>query len=146
MPSRLRSLLATSLLAGSLLLGGCGFEGAPATATVLTIDRECKIIESTRREVDDPRGSGTKIDAAEMRSLKGECKSVGEWEEVRKKRKKTVDGTAAVHVEYQAPQDGSFHTATLNFTGRDDEFYELNAGDTVPILVAKDDPKVIRKA
>ena len=146
MPSLVRRSFASALVAGALLLGGCGFEGAPATATVVTIDRECKIIESTRREIDDPRGSGTKIDAQEMRSLKGECKSVGEWEEVRKKRKKTVDGTAAVHVEYQAPQDGSFQTATLNFTGRDDEFYELNAGDTIPILVASDDPKRIRKA
>ena len=146
MPSRLRGSLVTSLLASSLLLGGCGFEGAPATATVVMIDRECKIIESTRRQVDDPRGSGVKIDAAEMRSTKGECKSVAEWEEVRKKRKKMVDGTAAVHLEYQAPQDGSFHTGILNFTGRDDEFYELNAGDAIPILVANDDPKRIRKA
>ena len=146
MPSPARRPLVASLLAGSLLLAGCGFEGAPATATVVTIDRVCQIIESTRRQVDDPRGSGVKLDAAEMRSTKGECKSVGEWEEVRKKRKKMVDGTAAVHVEYQAPQDGSFQTATLEFTGRDDEFYELNAGDTIPILVATDDPKRIRKA
>lgn len=146
MPSPARLSLATSLIAGSLLLGGCGFEGAPATATVVTIDRECQIIESMRRQVDDPRGSGVKLDAAEMRTTKGECKSVAEWEEVREKRKKMVDGTAAVHVEYQAPQDGSYQTATLNFTGRDDEFYELNAGDTIPILVANGDPKRIRKA
>jgi hypothetical protein len=128
------------------MLAGCGFDGAPAQATVMTIDRECQIIESTRREVEDPRGSGAKIDAREMRTTTGPCKSVDEWEEVRKKRTKTVDGKAAVHIEYQAPQDGSFQTATLNFTGRDDEFYELKAGDTVNILVATDDPKRVRKA
>ena len=141
-----RSSSIASALVAAALLAGCGFEGAPATATVVMIDRQCEIIESTRRQVDDPRGSGVKLDAAEMRSTTGECKSVGEWQEVRKKRNKMVDGTAAVHVEYQAPQDGSFQTATLNFTGRDDEFYKLNAGDTIPILVAADDPKRIRKA
>jgi hypothetical protein len=141
-----RSLRLLALLPASLMVAGCGFDGNPVLATVVTIDRECQIVESTRRQIDDPRGSGVKIDAAEMRTTKGSCKSVPEWQEVRKKRNKTVDGTAAVHVEYRAPQDGSYRTATLNFSGRDDEFYELNAGDTVNILVAKDNPTKIRKA
>ena len=148
MPSSARrSLLLASLFAPGLLLSGCGgVAGTPVKATVVMIDRQCEIVESTRRQIDDPRGSGVKLDAAEMRTGKAECKSVGEWQEVRTKRSKIVDGTAAVHVEYQAPQDGSFQTATLNFTGRDDEFYKLNAGDTIDILVASDDPKRIRKA
>jgi hypothetical protein len=141
-----RSLRLLALLPAAVMLASCGFDGEPVLATVVTIDRECQIVESTRRQVDDPRGSGAKIEAAEMRTMKGSCKSVPEWQEVRKKRNKRVDGTAAVHVEYRAPQDGSFRTATLNFTGRDDEFYELNAGDTVNILVAKDDPTQVRKA
>jgi hypothetical protein len=139
----------TALLCAALSIGplaGCAAEGVPAQATVTTIDRECEIIESIKREVDDPRGSGTKIEAQEMNSLTGDCKSVEEWAEVRSKRTKRVQGTAAVHVDYQAPQDGSYHSATLNFTGRDDEFYELNAGDTVTIVVSKDDPTKIRKA
>jgi hypothetical protein len=137
-----RNILVLPLLA---VVGGCGSAGLPAKATVMTIDHECTIIETERRPIDDPRGTGVKLDAQETRTSKGECKSVDEWQEVRKKRSKRVDGTAAVHVEYQAPQDGSFRTATLNFTGRDDEFYELKAGDTIDILVAEDDPARIRK-
>ena len=146
MMSRVRLLVLLPLTASAPLLSACGVEGLPAEAIVTTIDRECEIIESIRREVDDPRGSGTKIDAQEMNSKTGECKSVEEWAEVREKRTKQVQGTAAVHVDYKAPQDGSYHSATLNFTGRDDEFYELNAGDTIAILVAKNDPTKIRKA
>ena len=130
----------------STLLAGCAAEGLPAQAIVTTIDRKCEIIETIRHEIDDPRGSGVKLDAQEMNSTTGDCKSVDEWAEVRSKRTKLVQGTAAVHVDYQAPQDGSYHSATLNFTGRDDEFYELSAGDSVAIIVARDDPAKIRKA
>jgi hypothetical protein len=128
-----------------ILLAGCGRSGLPAQATVMTIDHECTIVETLTVPVDDPRGSGVKLDAQTKNTSRGECKSVDEWEEVRKKKSKRVDGTAAVHVSYQAPQDGSFQTGTLKFTGRDDEFYELKAGDTIDILVAEDDPKRIRK-
>ena len=134
-----------TVLASSLLLAGCSAGGLPAKATVTTIDRTCEIIESITREVDDPRASGHKLKAQEMKTRTGDCASVEEWAEVRHKRTKKVVGTAAVHVDYQAPQDGSFHSATLSFTGRDDEFYELRAGDSVDILVAKDDPARIRK-
>lgn len=142
-----RTLQGVSMGAIALLLAGCGGpSGTLAKATVVTIDRECEIIESTRREVDDPRGSGVKLDAQEMRTLTGDCKSVPEWEQVRKSRTRDVQGKAAIHVEYQLPSDGSVHTGTLNFTGRDDLFYKLDAGDTVDILISADDPKRIRAA
>ena len=135
-----------TILASSLLLAGCSAGGLPAKATVTTIDRTCEIVESITREVDDPRASGHKLKAQEMKTRTGDCASVEEWAEVRHKRTKKVVGTAAIHVDYQAPQDGSYHSATLSFTGRDDEFYGLRAGDSVDILVAKDDPARIRKA
>jgi hypothetical protein len=143
MPSTVRPLILAIL--GTSFLAGCGAPGVPATATVTMIDRKCDIIESIDRQVDDPSGSGVKIHARELNSKTGECKSVDEWEDVRKKRTKDVKGTATVHVDYQAPQDGSSHSATLTFTGRDDEFYKLNAGDNIAIIVANDDPTKIRK-
>ena len=131
-------------LAGALT--ACAPQSLPAKATVSMVDRKCKIIESTTRQVDDPRAAGHKIEAQEMRSLTDDCSTVEEWAEVRAKRTRKVQGTAVFHVDYQAPQDGSFHSATLTFTGRDDEFYELGAGDSIDILVAKNDPTKIRKA
>ena len=141
-----RNLIILVVAPAVMLLAGCGAPGLPAKATVTTIDRKCDIIETIEREIDDPRADGVKLKAHEMNSRTGECKSVEEWAEVRTKRSKDVKGTAAVHVEYQAPQDGTYHQATLNFTGRDDEFYELNAGDSIDILVAAKDPTRIRKA
>ena len=132
-------------LAGGALLAGCGVETVAAKATVSTIDRTCEIIETTTRQVDDPRTKGAKLDAAEMESKTGDCKSVAEWDEVRTKRTKKVQGTALVHVDYVAP-DGSAHSSTLEFDGRDDEFYELRAGDEIDIRIAKSDPTRIRKA
>lgn len=141
-----RQLMILAFAPAGALLAGCGAPGLPAKATVTTIDRQCDIIETIERQVEDPRGSGVKLKAHEMNSKTGECKSVEEWAEVRAKRSKAVKGTAAVHVEYQAPQDGSYRQATLTFTGREDEFYVLNAGDSIDIIVAKDDPTRIRKA
>jgi hypothetical protein len=146
MPFRVRQLIILAAAPACALLAGCGAPGLPAKATVTTIDRKCDIIETIEREIDDPRGSGVKLKAHEMNSKTGECKSVEEWADVRAKRSKAVKGTAAVHVEYQAPQDGSYRQATLTFDGRDDEFYELNAGDSFDIIVAADDPAKIRKA
>ena len=146
MPFSVRQITILAIAAPAALLAGCAADGLPAKATVTTIDRTCEIIETIKRDVDDPRAPGHKLQAQEMNSTTGECKSVEEWAEVRKKRTKLVEGTAAIHVDYQAPQDGSWHSATLNFTGRDDKFYELNAGDSVAILVAKTDPTKIRKA
>lgn len=145
---RVRSscLLASALLAGAAALSSCGAPGLPAKATVTTIDRTCEIVEKLQREVDDPRGKGTVLQTEKTSFKQGECKSVAEWQEVRKKRTKDIQGSAVVHLDYVAPQDGKAHSGTLTFTGRDDEFYALNAGDTVDILVAKNDPERIRKA
>ena len=129
----------------TLLLCGCG-GGVPTTATVSMIDRTCDIITTTTTKVDDPRGTGVQLDSQTKEAHKGDCKSVDEWEEVRTKKKQQVSGTATVHVDYQAPQDGSYHSATLEFTGRDDEFYDLKAGDRIEIRVAKDNPARIWKA
>ena len=145
MPFSVRQIIALSLAAPVTLLGGCS-STLPAKATVTTIDRTCEIVETITRQVDDPRAPGHKLKAQEMNSSTGECDSVEEWAEVRAKRTKKVAGTAKVHVDYQAPQDGSYHSATLDFTGRDDEFYTLRSGDSVDILVAKDNPDKIRKA
>lgn len=141
-----RQIISLPLLPLSALLGGCAAGGLPAKATITTIDRKCEIIETITREVDDPRASGHKLMAKEQNSTTGDSDSVEEWAEVRAKRSKKVAGTADVHVDYQAPQDGSYHSATLTFTGRDDEFYALHAGDSVDILVARNDPAKIRKA
>lgn len=144
MPFTVRQVL--FLIPPLILLGGCSSGAIPAKGTVTTIDRTCEIVETITREVDHPRASGHKVKAQEMNSMTGDCDSVEEWAEVRAKRSKKVAGNADVHVVYQAPQDSSFHSATLHFTGRDDEFYTLRAGETVDILVAKDNPAKIRKA
>lgn len=145
MPFSVRHIIVLSLLPSGALLGGCSAAGLPAKATVTTIDRTCEIIETTTRQIDDPRAPGHKLTAQEMDSSTGDCNSVEEWAEVRAKRTKKVAGTADIHVTYQAPQDGSVHYATLTYTGRDDEFYTLRAGDSVDVVVAKDDPAKIRK-
>lgn len=141
-----RPVIILSLMPLSALLDGCAGGELPAKAMITTIDRKCEIIETITREVDDPRASGHKIMAKEQNSTTGDCDSVEEWAEVRAKHNRKIAGTADVHVDYQAPQDGSYHNATLTFTGRDDEFYSLSAGDSVDILVAKDDPTKIRIA
>ncbi len=146
MPISVRHFIVLSLLPPSALLAGCSAGGLPAKAMVTTIDRKCEIIESITRQVDDPRAPGHKLKAQEMKTTTGECDSVEEWAEVRAKRSKKVAGTAEIHVTYQAPQDGTVHQTILTFTGRDDEFYTLRAGDSVDVVVAKDDPAKIRKA
>jgi len=145
-PISVRQVIILSLVPPSILLSGCSSGALPVKATVTTIDRTCEIIETITHEIDEPRAPGHKLKAQESNSMTGECDSVEEWAEVKSKRSKKVAGTAKVHVDYQAPQDGRYHSATLNFTGRDDEFYTLRAGDSVDILVAKDNPDKIRKA
>jgi hypothetical protein len=108
----------------------------PATASVAYIDRTCNFIETTTNE------DGRKT----ARGLTDSCNSTDEWEKVREKRSKKISGSATVHVSYTAPQDGSYRSSELHFTGRDDEFYELKAGDEVRILVSNTDPAKIRKA
>lgn len=146
MKFRVRPLILLTAVPAAILLAGCGVPGVPATATVTMIDRKCEIIETIKTEIKDQRGKVVKVQGQEMNIKTGECKSVDEWADLRKKRSKDVKGTATVHVDYLAPQDGATHSATLTFTGRDDEFYKLNAGDNIDILIAKDDPARIRKA
>ena len=123
---------ASVLVAGAAALSSCGAPGLPAKATVTMIDRTCGIVRTYKHEIDDPRSEGKTVMATDKTEFtKGECKSLDEWQEVRKKRTRDIDGEAVVHVDYSAPQDGSAHSGTLTYTGRDDEFYALNAGDTV---------------
>jgi hypothetical protein len=113
----------------------------PAKGTVTTIDRTCDFVETTR----DP----TTNKVEEARGLSDSCSATDEWEKQRdtiRKTGKRFSGDAVVHVSYTAPQDGSYRTADLHFTGRDDEFYDLQAGSEVNILVSNSDPSKIRKA
>ena len=125
-----------------LVFGVAGFTSvnrtanyAPAKASVYLIDRKCNMVEATT----EANGRTT------ARGYNDDCKSIPEWEVVREKRNKTVSGKAVIHVNYTAPQDGSSRTSKLEFDGRDDEFYELKAGDEIDVLVSNDDPtKVIK--
>jgi hypothetical protein len=113
----------------------------PAKATVTMIDRTCDYVETTR----DP--STNKVESA--RGLTDSCSATDEWEKQRdeiRKTNKRFAGDAIVHVSYTAPQDGSFQTADLHFTGRDDEFYDLQAGSEIKILVSNSDRSKIKKA
>ena len=109
----------------------------PARAEVSYIDRKCTIIRTTYDE---------NYKAQEKQTFTDFCNSIDEWEKVRAKRNKTVDGTAVVHLSYTAPQGGQPETAELTFDGRDDEFYNLKAGDQMDILVSNSDPRKIQKA
>ena len=111
----------------------------PAKATVSTIDRTCNFIETTT----SPDGHKT------ARGLTDSCSSTDEWDKNRddiREKGKRFSGDATVHLSYTAPQDGSYRTADLHFTGRDDEFYDLQAGSEIDILVSDKDPSKIRKA
>ena len=129
-----------------LVLGVAGFSAIDRTAnwklakaTVSTIDRSCDFVETT-----------TEAGVKTARGLSDNCDSTGEWDKrrdaVRSQRAKKVSGEAIVHLTYTAPQDGSYRTADLRFTGGDDEFYTLQAGSEINILVSNSDPSKIRKA
>jgi hypothetical protein len=106
-----------------------------AKASVVMIDRKCDFTETTTEE-------GHTV----ARGITDSCNSTDEWQTVRDKRSKVVSGRAIVQVSYVAPQDGAQHFAELRFDGRDDEFYELKAGDEIEVLVSNDDLTKIRKA
>jgi len=110
---------------------------SPAKASVFLIDRKCDIIETVTGP-DGHKSSST---------YNGECKSVDDaWDKAKSKHDKKISGRATVKVSYVAPKDGSSQTAELHFTARDDEFYDLKAGDEINILVRNDDPTQITKA
>jgi hypothetical protein len=120
------------------VLGAAGFTAMnrvtdfkPAKASVYLIDRKCDIVETTKTP--DGRAKSSRI-------YNDECKSIDAWEAARSKRDKTISGKAVVKVSYTAPQDGSYQSSELEFTSRDDEFYDLKAGDEIEILVSNSDP------
>jgi hypothetical protein len=106
-----------------------------AKASAVMIDRKCDFTETTTEE-------GHTV----ARGVTDSCNSTDEWQTVKEKRSKVVSGRAAVQVSYVAPQDGAQHFGELRFDGRDDEFYQLKAGDEIDILVSNDDLSKIRKA
>lgn len=119
------------------LLAACS-SGVPTTATVTTIDRSCTIIEQTMPE--DPEIRARTKDRPIQSTRKGDCNEVEEWAEVKRTKSKRVEGEAEIHFVYAGP-DGKQHSGSFRFTGADDEFYDLKAGDPISVRVAKDDPK-----
>jgi hypothetical protein len=124
---------------GAVLVAGAytginrGMNYKAAKATVFVIDRECRF----NREYE---GGKTEM-------VTQSCNATDEFKTIAKaprgKRKMDVDGKAVVKVSYTAPQDGSYQTSQLRFDGRDEEFYELKAGDQIDVLVSNDDPASI---
>ena len=108
----------------------------PAKASVSLIDRKCDIVETTTAE--DGKKSA--------RNYNDDCNSIDAWETAKAKHDKTVSGNAVIKLSYTAPQDGSYRTSELRFTSRDDELYDLKAGDEIGILVSNSNPSKIRKS
>jgi hypothetical protein len=109
-----------------------GMNYSAAKATVYRIDREC--------------GFTRVYDDGKSEDIRQDCSATDEFKELSasSRRAKDVDGTAVVKVSYTAPQDGSSRTSELKFSGHDEEFYKLRAGDEVAILVSNEDPAAIR--
>jgi hypothetical protein len=129
--------LAVAAIAAIGCVASCSPNAQQTKATISYIDRKCQIIETAYDENYKRKGTRTYTDS---------CNSLDEWDKVREKRNKVVAGNAVVHVSYTAPQNGQFQSAELNFSGRDDEFYRLKAGDEIEILVSNSDPTKISKA
>lgn len=123
-------------LAPLLLLSGCS-SGVPTVATITTIDRTCTIIEKAFER--DLTGEKVEGSEKEVRRYKGDCNEIDDWDTVKSERSQMVDGSADINFLYQGP-DGKQHNGTLTFTGQDEEFYDLKAGDPLNIRVAEDDP------
>lgn len=116
-------------LAPTALLAACS-SSVPTTATVTTIDRSCTIIETSfTRGPDGEKLEGTQ---EEVRRYKVDCNEIDDLDEVKRKRSKSVDGTADINFVYTGPH-GKQHNGTLTFTGRDGEFYDLKAGEPLRI-------------
>jgi hypothetical protein len=137
---RLGGMATALVLITGLSAYGCADRSmnyTPAKASVFLIDRKCDIIE-TVTSPDGHKSSST---------YNGDCKSVDDaWDAAEAKHNKKIAGRSTVKVSYTAPKDGSSQTAELHFTARDDEFYDLKAGDEINILVRNDDPTKITKA
>jgi hypothetical protein len=120
----------------AVTVAGGGSSWDSAKATITTIDRKCQIIETKYDENYTRKESSTRS---------GDCNSVEEWEKVKAKHDKTIVGHAVVHVSYVAPQNGQSENGDLEFTPRENEFFDLRAGDEIKILVYKTDAARIRK-
>ena len=120
------------VLVGAYNMVDQGMNYGAAQATVFRIDRECGFT----REYEDGK----------QEQIRQDCGATDEFKAISRSGKRTqdIDGTAVVKVSYTAPQDGSSRTSELKFTGRDDEFYKLKAGDEIGILVSNEDPNAIR--
>lgn len=112
-----------------------GMNYKAAKASVFLIDRQCKF--------------DRKYEGGKSEMVTQSCNATDEFKSIAKapggKRKMDIDGKAVVKVSYTAPQDGSYQTSELRFDGRDEEFYELKAGDQIDVLVSNDDPAMIIK-
>ena len=73
------------------MLSACDPNAKETKATVVYIDRTCTIITTKYDENYKPTDHETRTDS---------CNSIAEWDKVREKRNKVVDGTAVVHVSY----------------------------------------------
>ncbi|WP_152569566.1 MULTISPECIES: hypothetical protein [Sphingomonas] len=143
MSVRLGSAALVAAAAGCL--SGCGPNWVPAKGSITRIDRACEIIETSRTPVDDPREPGKQLDASKERHYTGECADVAEWDKVRTKHSKKVEGEATVAVMYTRA-DGQTGSGELHFDGGDPEFYDLRYGDDVNVLVDPENPAHLRKA
>lgn len=133
----LYGLGAVVVIGVAVSISGSSGDWQPVKATISTIDRKCQIIE-TKYDADYQR--------KESSTHTGDCNSVDEWEKVKTKHDNRIVGEAVVHVSYAAPKTGQEEMADLNFTPRDDEFFDLKGGDEIKILVSKSDPTKVRKA
>ena len=132
----MRRTLLLTLLACASTLSACG-NSVPAKAMVMMIDRKCSITEQKYKEsLDGKRQMG------ESRSYEGDCREIDNWETVKKKRGMNLKGNAEIHLSYVGP-DGKSRTGAIAVTGRDAEFYDLKAGDSVQIMVDPDQPERI---
>ncbi|MEO7786735.1 MAG: hypothetical protein ABIR77_02775 [Sphingomicrobium sp.] len=122
----------TMLLGAAAALAGCDGNSVPATAIVVTIDRMCTFI------AEDP--THTKSEE--------ECGATPEFRALADKGvpKRKIEGHETMHVTYVSPVDGSTLVGDLHLTGRDNQFYTVNAGDQIAIRIKKDDPTRIRRA
>lgn len=123
-------------IVAAVSIGGSADTWQPVKATITTIDRKCQIVETKYDQNYRAKESSTHTD---------DCNSVDEWEKVKAKHDRTIVGSAVVHLDY-TPQNGHEQMGELSFTPRDDEFFDLKAGDEVKILVSKTDAAKIRKA
>lgn len=132
--------LTLMMLAGGI--AACGTvdpetDWGPTKATIFRIDRLCtsKYIFGAPDKPDE-QVTNTRDCQMSPAFLKAASKQAG--------RANYVHATATVKVTYIAPQDRTQHTGEVIFTGADDQFYALKAGDTLPILVSRTDPETIR--